>query len=242
MTIAILITRPQPAASRFSDLVRQRLGPDTPVVLSPLMRRVALPGALPALGRYAALVITSAEALPAIDHGATAPICYCVGAVTARAARKAGLTAIDGGGTAEDLLARLKTDAPKGRLLYLRGAHVSRDLAAELNAAGLPTEERIVYRQEAQAPTPEAERLLDGPLPAILPLFSPRSARIFFALPPGRAPLYIAAISDNVAAEVPVERVSRLAVAAAPTAEALLDTVEALASGAKRVESGYGAN
>lgn len=244
MTFAILITRPQPAASKFAARVRARLGPDTPVVVSPLMRRVCVPGALPDLSGYTALVLTSAEAVPALADRTEARNlrCYCVGEATAEAARRAGLAAIDGGGTAERMLARLRTNAPQGRLLYLRGVHVARDLAQELTAAGLPTDEAIVYRQEAQALSAEAGELLAGAAPVILPLFSPRSARLFFACAPGKAPLFVAAISANAAAEVPGERIARLAVAQTATGDALLDTVEALASQAKRVESGQGAN
>lgn len=243
MDPAILITRPQPAAGRFAALLRARLPASMPIMISPVMAIQPLPGAVPDLSDADSLLLTSTNALPALRGrpdlaGQTA---YCVGQATARAAQDLGLKAVPCGGTADAMLARLTAEKPPGRLVYLRGEHVSHDLANELDSAGIETHEAIVYRQVAQELSTGATTLLHQSAPVVLPLFSPRSARLFFAGQDPTAPLHVAAISAKVANQVPARHAARLTVTAAPTGEAMLDAVVALASQAKRVESGNGA-
>ncbi|GAB4283103.1 MAG: uroporphyrinogen-III synthase [Roseovarius sp.] len=258
MAASILITRPAEAAERLAEELAARLGAQARLVISPLMRIETLPEAVPGPGAAGTLVLTSAHAVAAIRaalagasgasgapgaSGASEPFgppaarCYCVGTATAAAARALGLEAVDGGGSAESLLARLCADRPPGPILYLRGEHVAADLAAQLRAAGLAAHQAVVYRQRPLALTAEARALLDGPSPVIVPLFSPRSAALFFAAAQGAAPLYLAAISHNVAARVPPGRAARLVVAPAPDGAAMLATIAALASQINRVES-----
>lgn len=240
MTVSILVTRPRPAADRFADRVRDRLGKDYPVVVSPLIGIETIEDAVQAVTRFGALVITSAHAVPVLAglEGASDRPCYCVGAATACAARAAGLDPIDGGGTAEMLLRRIVADAPRGPILYLRGEHVASDLARGLSDAGLETHQAIVYRQLPRPLSGAARKLLSGAAPVVVPLFSPRTARLFFETVDLRAPLLVATISRNVAANVPAG--VQCHIACRPDADAMLEAVAALASQAKRVESGQG--
>ena len=233
----ILITRPQPAAGKFADDLRARLGENAEIVVAPLLEIEYLPGPEADTAGLGALVLTSAHAVPAAVRLRPLP-CYCVGPATARAAREAGLSAIDGGGTAAALAERIRADAPAGPLLYLRGAHVACDLAKTLSIAGIETHQAVVYRQNPRPLAGAATALLHGEAPTILPLFSPRSARLLFAEARPTAPVLIAAISRKVADCVPPGLTQNLVVAKAPTAGAMLDAVDALWSRARRVVSG----
>lgn len=238
MATTILITRPEPAASGFAEKLRNRLSDDARIVISPLLRIEHLPFSLDNIAAGDTLILTSAQAVSALTGRAKGQTCYCVGPATVAAAAKAGLSPIDAGGTAEHLVRRLLADRPSGNLLYLRGEHVASDLAKTLSNAGIETDETVVYRQIAQPLTAEAESLLQTTNPLIVPLFSPRSARLFLDAAPGRAPLHIAAISRNVAETIPRTRAQSISIAKTPTAEAMLDVIEDLASGPNRVESG----
>ncbi|MEQ8897821.1 MAG: uroporphyrinogen-III synthase [Roseovarius sp.] len=229
MANTILITRPEPSASGFAQKLRDRLGARAEILVSPILRIDHLPPTPGQIGTSDVLVLTSAHALPALAHSTGGQTCYCVGPGTAAAARRAGLSAIDGGGTAEHLLKRLIADHPGGKLLYLRGEHVAADLAQSLNQAGIETHELIVYRQLATPLSDTAQTLLSGDTPVIAPLFSARSARLFLDAAPPAAPLKIAAISPAVANTVSPGRAQEIAIAASPTADAMLDTIEALA-------------
>lgn len=240
MALSILITRPEPAAEDFADRVRARLGAGARVIVAPIMRIETLPEALRAQPRAGTLVLTSAHAVAALASapGVARPVCYCVGTATAGAARTAGLRAVDGGGSAKTLLARLMADRPPEPIHYLRGERVASDIVRAMSGAGFKTLETVVYRQVPAPLTPEARALLAGSEPVIVPLFSPRSAALFFAAAPEGAPLYVAAISAGAAGQVPPGRAVALITAKTPTAEAMLAAIESLASQAMRVESG----
>jgi len=229
MANTILITRPEPSASGFAAKLRDRLGARAEILLSPILRIDHIPPAPGQISASDVLILTSAHALPALVHHASGQACYCVGPGTAAAAQRAGLSAIDGGGSAKHLLQRLIADRPGGKLLYLRGEHVAADLAKSLSEAGIETDELITYRQLATPLTDAAQTLLSSDTPVIAPLFSARSARLFLDAAPATARLKIAAISPAVAETVPPHRARQIAIAAAPTADAMLDTVEALA-------------
>lgn len=242
MAHPILITRPGPGAEALAQALRNRLGSEAQIVISPVMRIEPVASGLSGLTGARTLLLTSANAIGALDGqtGLQGLPCYCVGAATAQAARAAGLDARDGGGTADALARTVIAETPPQPLLYLRGEHVASDLAGRLNAAGLETKETIVYRQVAQKLDPDAISLLSGAAPVILPLFSARSARLFFEDAPGTAPLRVAAISRTVADAIPQDRAQSTVIADEPTFAAMLDLIEALASAPNPVESGSG--
>ncbi|KZY33488.1 hypothetical protein A3731_20490 [Roseovarius sp. HI0049] len=229
MTNTILITRPEPSASGFARKLRDRLGDRAEILISPILRIEHLAPAPDQIGTSDVFILTSAHALPALAHLARSQTCYCVGPGTAAAAQRAGLEAINGGGNAEQLLKRLIADRPGGKLLYLRGEHVATDLAKSLDQAGIETDELIVYRQLSTPLSDAAQTLLSQETPVIAPLFSARNARLFLDAAPPTAHLKIAAISPAVASMVPPGRAQEIAIAASPTADAMLDTIEALA-------------
>lgn len=106
------------------------------------------------------------------------------------------------------------------------------DLAGVLAAAGLRAETRLVYAQDPQPLSATATRLLAGRGAVLVPLFSPRSARLLAAAGPAQAsataPLLIAAMSRAVAEAWAGPAPRALQIAARPTSEAMLHALTVL--------------
>lgn len=223
----ILLTRPLAQSLRFADQVGG-------AVISPLMLPEFLDPALPETD-FAAVILTSETGVQAARRisatGAALPdLAYCVGNRTTQAARAAGFQALSAEGDASALLALIKARHTSGKLLLLRPEDTAGDLTKDLNSAGIDTVSVIVYRQKPQSLTAEATALLQGDTPVILPVFSPRSARLLVAeirRINGHAPLWLAALSPAVAQafDLPAELIQ---IAAQPDASAMLDAVTAM--------------
>ena len=223
--LPVLITRPEPQASRFAaDLTAALDGMVTPV-LSPLMAQVTLSPPLPPA---AALVLTSESAVLALP-GLAGPLpdrAYCVGGRTAAAACAAGLQAFSAEGDAAALAALIASAGEQGPLLWLRGEEVAGDLAGDLAARGIALAQAVVYRQEPRPLSDTAQALLSGQAPVIVPLFSPRSARLLVERAKGAtAPLHLCALSPAVAEAATALPAASRTIAARPTGGALLECV-----------------
>ncbi|GAW34605.1 uroporphyrinogen-III synthase [Roseovarius sp. A-2] len=240
MPVTILITRPEPEAGRFAARLRAVCGPQTEILCAPVMR-IAWRGTLPPLRGDEVLIFTSRHGVGGFcaltaRRGFT---CYCVGEATAQAARAQGLMAIACGGDAAALLDRIATDGATGPFLHLRGAHVAADITGALQAAGHEAQETVVYDQQPQDMGEAARRVLAGEGAVILPLMSPRSARLAFSqVSDIHAPLFVAAISRNTAKAVPEGAAQKMSIAQRPDAEAVADAVHDLVKEAKRLEGG----
>lgn len=231
----LLLTRPAEAAARFAAAVTAR-HPDLAVLVAPLIeiRPLPFPAGLPA----AALVFTSAEGarvFAAGDPRRGLPA-FCVGAETARAARRLGFAARAAGADAASLVAALLSEQPVGPLLHVRGRHTRGEVVPRLLAAGLPAAEVVVYDQQERPLDPGAAALLRGPAPVLWPLFSPRSAAIAALAAAGAAaPLLLAALSAPVAEawrEAGGPPPARLELAVRPDAAAMLEALERLLAAA----------
>lgn len=200
----LLLTRPEPDSRRFAALL-----PEFSVVISPILRIVPAPHDAARVQSAPGLVFTSAHAVTFAGRG-EGRLALCVGGRTASVARDAGFSVREGGGTAESLMPLIA--AAEVPLLHPRGRHVAQEL---------PVESVIIYDQIACPLSDDAQHLLAGAAPVILPLFSPRSARLLSAaMGRARAPLWIAAISRAARAGWTAQ-VIREAMAGAPTAEAV---------------------
>ena len=228
----LLLTRPRAASDALADEIGARLGDAVDVVVSPLIDIVHLPGPL-ALNGVRGLIFTSAngvEAAAALTPNRDLPA-YCVGPATTRQADAAGWRAEMAGPDAEALVRRLKALRPDAPLLHLRGRHARGDIAGQLGAAGVPVREQIVYDQTSLPLSEAALECLRADAPVIVPLFSPRSARLFAEASPGPVAA-VAAISHAVADALPDGLARRVAVAEAPNGEAMLSLLEKLAASA----------
>ena len=133
-----------------------------------------------------ALILTSANAAPALSAPARQLPLFAVGDATARAAKAAGCsTVIAATGSGADL-ARLiarRCRPERGALLHLSGEDVRPGLAEELAAAGFDLRRQAVYRAvPARAlSAPAIQALARRRVDAVL-LFSPRTAQTFVEL------------------------------------------------------------
>lgn len=163
----LLLTRPGSGNARVLAECETAFGQSIPAVISPVLQIVPV-GDAPDLVPYASVVLTSTHAVRGDLTGKDA---YCVGARTALAAQAAGAKVAAQAVDAAALMAQLP-DLP-APAIYLRGAHVATDLAAHYQC-----DERVVYDQRACPLSDAAKQALEGEHPVILPLFSPRSARL----------------------------------------------------------------
>jgi uroporphyrinogen-III synthase len=182
----ILVTRPEPDAARTAAKLRAA-GHEATVDSLLAIEPIAFD---PPRGAYAALAVTSANALravgasPAISQLKSLPL-FALGVHTANAARLAGFVYIEiAGGEVHALSEILIRRLPAGaRVLYLAGEDRAHDLAALTASAKIEIETLVVYRAHAAERFKDAtaEKLRARDLDAVLH-FSPRSAEIFVTL------------------------------------------------------------
>lgn len=182
----LLLTRPRSAAVQTAEKLRA-LGHD--VLLLPMLDIRARPdGELPD-GAVDALIITSRNALEVLaKHERFAPLRHkpllVVGQQSARLAVELGLTAPVGvAGDVALLMAVITGEYRDKRLLYLRGAAITHDLAAEARRHRVTIDEQIVYEAVPAAAMGREIRLalgggaIDGAL-----FYSIRTATAFAGL------------------------------------------------------------
>lgn len=239
----LILTRPAAQSRRFADVLRRRLRP-LRVIISPVIEISALPLSVDPAAFFG-FVFTSQHAvealgdLPAACRGRPA---WCVGARTAEAAQAAGFAARSaeaGGGDAEALLRAILADTPEGPLLHLHGAHLSVDLAARLQEAGIACTSLVAYDQLPRGLASPALLALRGAVPVIVPLFSPRSVALFLdEATEVSAPLHPVAISEAAAAQWRARRPEPVEIAETPDAAAMLQAVERVWTGLRLEKSG----
>jgi uroporphyrinogen-III synthase len=228
------VTRPEAEAQAFCAALTARFGARVFPIPSPLLAPRDLEPVIPDR-RYAAVVFTSAQAVESSRHliQELPKTAWCVGRKTAQAATSAGFHAQSADGDADALLEAMESSPPEGSILYLRGVDTALNLLERLHKIGIMGDEAIVYTQEARPLNPKALPLLESPQDLIIPLFSPRTARLFRdALPPhSTARLHIAAMSPAVAKALEDLPVTALTIARQPDLPAMLDAVESLLVG-----------
>jgi uroporphyrinogen-III synthase len=133
-----------------------------------------------------AVLLTSANAVPALDDEAKHHRVFAVGKATAQAARVAGCRDVvvgEGDGAALAALIAETCRPEDGALLHIAGEVVREDLHHRLEAEGFHINREVVYR--AQQATGFSDRLLaawHGREIAAVLLFSPRTAEVLVRL------------------------------------------------------------
>lgn len=175
----LLMTRPHAQSEEFAHACRSALGPDLPIVISPLQRIEYT--AQPPDGEGETLIFTSVHGVRAYTTHlkAAGRVAYCVGGKTMQAAGEAGFRAISASGTSRQLIDRILRDAPSGPLLHAAGLHTRGDIVETLRKNGLNASRSIVYSQIRHRLSDLALQMLSAGVPVVVPLFSPRSAAIF---------------------------------------------------------------
>ncbi|MCC5991019.1 MAG: uroporphyrinogen-III synthase [Rhodobacteraceae bacterium] len=235
MVATLLLSRPQESSERFAREMRA-LGWAGPVMIAPLQRIVLhLPVRQDVAGAES-LIFTSQHAVAAWQAAGLdcdLPVC-CVGPRSAEAAREAGFGNIRQapGGDAVSLLAMISADPPPAPMLHLRGQHVAMPLAEKLAERGIEARELVVYRQEVLPLQAAACELLSRPGDVVVPLFSPRSARLFAQafgpLPQLAARLHVVAISPACLQGAIANFAPRPRIARTPDAQGVADELVAL--------------
>lgn len=231
----VLMTRPRDASDGFlAELAVDAPGRFTGIC-SPLID-IAARGPLPDLTRYRGLIFTSANGVAAFQAfgGAGHGTAYSVGDATALAAQGIGMDAISAKGDAEALIAFVRDSGATGPLLHLRGVHSQGNIAHRLIAAGIPTDEAVIYDQTLRPLTTDAQVALQSGAPIIAPLYSVRTAGHFVDCVLSQGPLYLVAMSRRVAETLKGLPHTNLIVAAQPTGAAMkkaaLDSLDLVAT------------
>jgi uroporphyrinogen-III synthase len=183
LTVRLLLTRPEPDAQRTAAALRAQ-GHD--VIIAPLLRIQSAPEAQIGAGPWAAILITSANAAPAVAAHARVmqlralPV-FTVGRRSAEAMSATGFAEVTSAdGNVSELASLVATRMqPAARLLYLAGEDRSGDLAGDLRTRGFAVETVIIYRAIAATglPLAAAQALASG-IDGVLH-FSRRSAEVF---------------------------------------------------------------
>lgn len=235
----VLVTRPEPDAQASIDRLAAL---DIDAVAVPLLRRAVLNFHLPTLSGFAALAVTSTNALRALeDKGVRESLrhlpVYAVGDRTAHEARELGFSEVfSAGGTFERLSTMLALAGLEGPILYPAGKHLSGDLAQALAPHGIMVVTATVYDMVAESGFPDETlaALESGALSAAL-IYSRRTAEIFCRLVGPRLgaakkrQLAVLCLSENVAQPLVENHFTRVHLADRPDEEAMMSLALAFA-------------
>jgi uroporphyrinogen-III synthase len=230
--VRLLVTRPHPDAEETVA----RLGAlGIEGIAAPLLDRAALRAALPDPAELAAIALTSANALRALDErGALRPYLglqvFAVGEKTAAVARELGFVAIvTAGGTAEHLVAEIGAAQPPGPVFYPAARHQAADLAGLLAPLGVDVVTARVYEMRpARTLAPAiAASLARGAYAGAL-FYSRRTAEAFVALaaplvaPEQKSRLGVLCLSEQVAEPLLAAHFVRASLAEHPNEDAMM--------------------
>jgi uroporphyrinogen-III synthase len=227
--LRMLVTRPEPDASETAGKLRA-LGIEP--VLEPLLRFETLPTSLPEPAGFAALVLTSTNALRALkERGRMADFfglkAFAVGNRTAAAAKAAGFADVTSAdGNMDDLVTAIAKAGLTGPVFYPAARERAGNLSKALAAHGIMA---ITTEMYGMAPVPELSAttraaIEAGAIEAGL-FYSRRTAETFIGLSAGiarRADLRLLCLSEAVAAPFMKAHLLRVSLAEHPSEEAML--------------------
>ena len=234
----MLVTRPEPDAqvtlSRLHAL-------DIEAVATPLLVRETLDASLPPSDGFAAMVLTSANAVRSlVDRGvvgqyARLPV-LAVGDRTAREAEEAGFSKVSSAaGALNDIVNAIAISGLKGPLFHPTGRHQSGDLAKALAPLGVMVATSKIYDMVAidALPGEILAALGDGSIGAVL-AYSRRTAEIFAALADGldapqRRRIAMLCLSEAVAEPLLEAHFHRISLADRPDEDAMMALALAVA-------------
>jgi uroporphyrinogen-III synthase len=235
--VRLLVTRPEPDAERTAAALRRH---GHQVDVAALLRIESVAGAELGTGPWSALVVTSTNALRAIETHPRRPELlglplFAVGARTAAAARAAGFhDVIAAGGNVQELARCLRAErSGRDPLLYLAGQDRSGDLAGDLVADGKIVATAVVYRAVKldAFPPAAAAALAAGQIDGVLH-FSRRSAQAYIEcasaaglLDRALAPDHFC-LSDQIAEPLMVAGAKTIRIAAHPEESALIALID----------------
>jgi len=218
--LKLLITRPEPGATATARQVKE-MGFEP--VLAPCLMIEPLAPLLPE--NPAAIVLTSAQAIPALPDRFHHIPSFCVGDATAAKMRQAGFVCVkSAAGDAEDLLRLVAEQNISGTHLLAVGERHGVALARQLREHGIKVVRRKVYATRPLPVLPAAIRaaLAAGEIEKAL-FYSAETAKAFIGLQPaGTARMEALALSPAIAAQVQGLPWQSIRVALAPNESDLL--------------------
>lgn len=235
----MLVTRPEPDVG---DTVGRLAAMEIEALACPLLRFEALPTSLPEATGFAAMALTSSNALRALAaRGGIEAYrhlkVFTVGDRTAERARAYGFTDVSSAdGAFADLVALIAHSGVGGPVFYPAGRDLSGDLARSLASCGIMVITSPVYAMHAVDALPEgvAEQLADGRIGAAL-FYSRRTAETFAALAgdlldrAARRRIGMLCMSEAVAAPLVDAHFVRIGLADHPSEEAMMGLALAFA-------------
>jgi uroporphyrinogen-III synthase len=228
----MLVTRPEPDAS---DTAARLNALDIEATICPLLTFEPLTTSLPDATGFAALALTSANALRALDaRGALGNYLklktFTVGERTAAIARDYGFTDVTAAGNSLASLAEILAHARlAGPVFYPAGRDISGDLAKSLAPYGVMVITAQVYAMNpvAALPLELREDLVSGAIEAAM-FYSRRTAETFVRLAgdglgrAARTRLAMLCLSENVAEPLVGAHFVRVSLADYPSEEAMM--------------------
>lgn len=228
----MLVTRPEPDAS---DTAARLAALEIDATVCPLLTFEPLATSLPDPTGFAALALTSANALRALAargalEGYRGLKTFTVGDRTAARARAFGFTDVtSAGGTAADLVERLAHAGLSGPVFYPAARDQAADLAKSLAPYGVMVITTQVYAMNPVASLPAAVRadLVAGAIGAVL-FYSRRTAETFVRVAgdglgrEARTRLGVLCLSETVAEPLVEAHFVRVGLADHPSEEAML--------------------
>jgi uroporphyrinogen-III synthase len=222
----LLLTRPQDRSDHFAAQLAADVRDAVRICVSPLLEIVPT-GACVDLSAAAGVIFTSVQGVN-LAPSPTAMPAFCVGRETAKMAKRAGwdvqITAQD----AAHLVSALKDVGTRGPLTHLAGRNRRGDIAEHLARADVIVHVVTLYDQVLRPLSDEAQMVLKGEAPVILPLFSPRTAVQFVAQAESLAKVHAIAISDSVGNVVRDLPIAELHIVNAPNGREMRLGVEML--------------
>jgi uroporphyrinogen-III synthase len=193
----ILLTRPKPQAQEFADALAAEI--DADIAIHPMQDIVICAPPDPRPVDYDAYVFTSPNGARAAHHwGLPSRPAYVVGQKTAAATQGDAVFCADG--DSDDLVDLIDKHAPRGPLLYLHGTHVAGQITQDLEQRGITCHGYVAYDQQALPVGDDLRSVLSGPRPVMIPVFSPRSAKLLIETGENPQNWHIIAMSHKVAA------------------------------------------
>lgn len=236
--VTLMMTRPRVASDRFVASLSIADPARVMVCYSPLIDIVPVATDITFQNTDAVLFTSQNAVTVASKLTARRDLpCVCVGSTTTQAAQNAGWDAQCAGETADDLVAWTMA-GPSQRYLHLSGRHTRGDIADRLSTADRPTRAVVVYDQNLNPLTDQAQAILNTDASVIVPLFSPRTARHFVDQLTGTASIHVVAISDAAAEPLKTRAIQTLRVVKRPTSDMMRTEVEILMNQLCRVEGG----
>lgn len=192
----VLVTRPLQGSKRFVEALSQIAPPFQPII-SPAFENEKVSTKLP---DFEAAIFTSQAGVGFAPPG-QGRTAYCVGELTAKAARMSGYDSVSADGDATDLINMILSRHRDETLIHIRGEVSHGNVSFALRKAGLRCQEVIVYRKRPMLPTKEATAVFESGHPVVLPLFSSETVSIIAKWPFDFTASKIVAISPLVARE-----------------------------------------